>query len=299
MYTQAEPVFAGFWRRAAALLIDTALLFLLCLPLRLLLGFLGALGIGSQPVFFHYTPAGLLLAGAVMLYFSAFEGALGATPGKQMLRMRVVCTRTGYLGWKDAIYRETVGRFLNGLFFIGYLMAGPDREKRTWADRLCDTRVLVLPKKGAPAAVAAAPAAKPDLSARPAATPPVPPPTPAATAPLREGYGDLSTPGGAPQSAPLRAGQPASFAPAPSAPSTPSTPAVPAAEDAPQKPAAAPAAAEEEAPDAVPAWPPQSAPPSGILAETPAPLIPPAAFPPPEQEEGFSTPSTGRQDDLF
>ena len=57
MYTQAEPVFAGFWRRAAALLIDTALLFLLCLPLRLLLSFLGALGIGSQPVFFHYTPA--------------------------------------------------------------------------------------------------------------------------------------------------------------------------------------------------------------------------------------------------
>lgn len=296
MYTQAEPVFAGFWRRAAALLIDTALLFLLCLPLRLLLGFLGALGIGSQPVFFHYTPANLLLAGAVMLYFSAFGGALGATPGKQMLRMRVVCTRTGYLGWKDAIYRETVGRFLNGLFFIGYLMAGPDREKRTWADRLCDTRVLVLPKKGAPAAVAAAPAAQPDLSARSAATPPVPPPTPAATAPLREGYGDLSTPGGASQPGPLKAGQPASFAPAPPAPSTPS---VPAAEDAPQKPATAPAAAVEEAPDAVPAWPPQSAPPSGILAETPAPLIPPAAFPPPEQEEGFSTPSTGRQGDLF
>lgn len=148
-----------------------------------------------------------------MLYFSAFEGALGATPGKQMLRMRVVCTRTGYLGWKDAIYRETVGRFLNGLFFIGYLMAGPDREKRTWADRLCDTRVLVLPKKGAPAAVAAAPAAQPDLSARSAATPPVPPPTPAATAPLREGYGDLSAPGGASQPGPLKAGQPLPFRP--------------------------------------------------------------------------------------
>ena len=289
MYTQAEPVFAGFWRRAAALLIDTALLFLLCLPLRLLLGFLGALGIGSQPVFFHYTPANLLLAGAVMLYFSAFEGALGATPGKQMLRMRVVCTRTGYLSWKDAIYRETVGRFLNGLFFIGYLLAGPDREKRTWADRLCDTRVLVLPKKGS--AAAAAPAAPPDLSARLAAVPPAPPPTPAATAPLREGYGDLSAPGGAPQSASLKAGQPASFAFAPSAP------AAPAVQDAPPKTTAATAVV--EAPDAVPAWPPQSAPPSGILAETPAPLIPPAAFPPPEQEEGFSTPFTGRQDDLF
>ncbi|MBC5580658.1 RDD family protein [Anaerofilum sp. BX8] len=274
MYTQADPVFAGFWRRAAAFLIDLALALLLSVPLRLLLAFLGIFGIGRQPVFFHYTPADLLLTGAVILYFCVFEGALGTTPGKRMLRMRVVCTRTGYLGWKDAIYRETVGRFLNSLLFIGYLMAGADREKRTWADRLCDTRVLLLPKKGAPATGGAAQTAPAGLSAAP---PVPPPPAPVPAAPLREGYGDLSAPSVPQPEGPEDGTDAVPPSPVPD----------PAPADSPQDSAEQGDACASSAP----VWPPQSAPPSGVLAETPAPRIPPAAFPPPEHIEGFSTPS--------
>lgn len=143
MFTQAEPVYAGFWRRLAAFIIDLLIFFLISIPLRLLLSLLGTLGIGNNAVFFHYSAADLLLTAALVLYFTAFEGSCGATPGKRILGMRVVSVRTGRLGWFDAFYRETVGRFLNNLLGVGYLMLLPDREKRTLADRLCDTRVVL------------------------------------------------------------------------------------------------------------------------------------------------------------
>ena len=152
MYTQAEPVIAGFGRRCAAFVLDLLLWMLLCLPLRLLLSLLGALGVGSSPVFFHYTGSDLLLTASFALYFIAFSGGCGTTPGKRVLGMRIVSTRTDRLCWADAVYRETVGRFLNNLLLIGYLSALLDRKRRTIADRLCDTRVVLIrpPVSGPP-----------------------------------------------------------------------------------------------------------------------------------------------------
>ena len=42
----------------------------------------------------------------------------------------------------DALYRETVGRFLSGILCIGYLLTLADRDNRALHDRLCDTRVV-------------------------------------------------------------------------------------------------------------------------------------------------------------
>ena len=144
MYTQAEPAVAGFGRRSAAFVLDLLLWLLLSLPLRLLLSLLGAFGVGGNPFFFHYTTADLLLAASFVLYFAGFSGSCGTTPGKRMLGMRIISIRTGRLGWFDAVYRETVGRFLNSLLLVGYLTALFDRKRRTIADRLCDTRVALI-----------------------------------------------------------------------------------------------------------------------------------------------------------
>ena len=110
--------------------------------MRLLLSLLGMAGIGSEAVFFHYTIADLILAAFFALYFIAFEGAFGTTPGKRVCGMRIVSVRTEHLGWLDVVYRETVGRFLNNLLLLGYIFALFDRRHRTFADRLCDTRVV-------------------------------------------------------------------------------------------------------------------------------------------------------------
>jgi hypothetical protein len=41
------------------------------------------------------------------------------------------------------IYRETIGKYLSAVFlYLGYIMAGIDREKRAFHDMLADTRVV-------------------------------------------------------------------------------------------------------------------------------------------------------------
>ena len=47
----------------------------------------------------------------------------------------------------DIVYRETVGKFLSGIFLsIGYILVGLDNEKRALHDILCDTRVIYAKK---------------------------------------------------------------------------------------------------------------------------------------------------------
>ena len=146
MNYQTETIYAGFWRRVAAFCIDNALLLLLLVPVRFLLAFFGAVGLMNRPVFFEFTAAQLWVFLLQLLTFAAFTGAFGATPGKMMLHMKVVSTRTGGLLWRDAIYRETIGRVMNLLLLIGYIIVPFDPQKRTLADRFCDTRVLATRK---------------------------------------------------------------------------------------------------------------------------------------------------------
>ena len=162
MYTQVNATYAGFWRRGGALVIDWLLSGLICLPLSALFWALSLYGIGDNPVFFSYTGADLAHAAARAAYFFFFTVGMGATPGKRLLHMRVVSASGGPLGWWDALYRETVGRFLNGLLFLGYLFAAGDQQKRTFADRLCDSRVILLPRMPAPFFVPPVPAPAPD-----------------------------------------------------------------------------------------------------------------------------------------
>mgnify|MGYP001129076922 FL=1 len=71
----------------------------------------------------------------------------GATLGKRAMGLRVVNVNGEKLSLFNLIYRETVGRFLSGLFMcIGYIMIGIDRQKRGLHDVLGDTRVIYMRK---------------------------------------------------------------------------------------------------------------------------------------------------------
>lgn len=172
MYTQVDATYAGFWRRAGALVIDWLLSGVFCLPLSALFWALSLYDIGNHPIFFSYTGAELTRAVARAAYFFFFTAGMGATPGKRLLRMRVVSVTGAPLGWWDCLYRETVGRFLNGLLFLGYLFAAGDPQKRTFADRLCDSRVIFLSSPASRAFVPTPPAPE---AAAPTGTDFVPP----------------------------------------------------------------------------------------------------------------------------
>jgi len=74
-----------------------------------------------------------------------FIGKYGATPGKMLMKIKVVAPDGGRVS-----YGRSTGRYfakiLSGMiFYIGFLMAFWDEEKCALHDRICQTRVIVIP----------------------------------------------------------------------------------------------------------------------------------------------------------
>ncbi len=136
-------VCGGFFARTAAYLLDW-----LIVGIALLITSLSATALFSdfldgKAILFRYTLADILRYLAARAYFVVLTYAGGQTLGKKAMNLKVVnADGTEKLSLINVIYRETIGRFLSSILKIGYLMVGPDEEKRALHDRLCDTRVI-------------------------------------------------------------------------------------------------------------------------------------------------------------
>jgi uncharacterized RDD family membrane protein YckC len=143
--------YAGFWIRFAARMVDWIILSIPSVGVVILVyGGLFAMlatsaGRGEPPTaltFVAMAIMGLILFTVPLCYTVFFLGRYGATPGKMACGLRVV-RRDG----SAITYARATGRFfadlLNGwTFYIGYLIAAFDVEKRTLHDHICDTRVV-------------------------------------------------------------------------------------------------------------------------------------------------------------
>ena len=151
-YSEKTVVYAGFWVRFAAFLIDSLIVgaALLIVRLALFFGFSVFELIEVNPldtkVLFSYTVKDIILYLAGAAYYIICTYCAGTTAGKWLFNLRVV--PAGGSGQRklrliDVVYRETIGKFLSGLAMnIGYIIAGMDSEKRALHDMLCDTRVI-------------------------------------------------------------------------------------------------------------------------------------------------------------
>lgn len=139
--------YAGFWVRLAAYVIDSVIVAIGLLVVRLAWIGIGALISGTildENVLFHYSLKDIVLYIFKVMYFALLTWCTGTTIGKRLMNLRVVpADRNEKLSFVDVLYRETVGRFLCGIFiWIGYIIVGIDKEKRGFHDMLCDTRVV-------------------------------------------------------------------------------------------------------------------------------------------------------------
>lgn len=146
----SEVTYGGFFARLAAYLIDKLIVGAGLLIVRLVLLLVGGIFSGealSAEILFTYSLKDIILYLCGVLYFIMLTYYTGTTLGKRAMNLRVVKADGSRLSLFDVIYRETVGRFLCGLFLcIGYLMVGVDSKKRGLHDFLCDT-VVVYEKK--------------------------------------------------------------------------------------------------------------------------------------------------------
>lgn len=147
---------AGLWRRLAALVYDSFLLFgLLVVPVFVLVALTSKSGTayGTEGVT-HELP--MLAPGWVMLgyevlvicaFYTYFWRSKGQTLGMQAWRLQL-CNREGQPATlKQCAIRLLVGAPALLLGAAGYWWLWFDREQRTWHDRASDTRVVVLPKR--------------------------------------------------------------------------------------------------------------------------------------------------------
>lgn len=136
---------AGFGPRAAAYIIDRALLLIPLGILRLASG-VGSLFGGGQFMtgyfLFNHSFLDVVCWLVVSVYFVLLTWFGGATLGKKVMRLRVVRADGEPMRFVDVLYRETIGRFLSGIFCLGYIMVLADKENRAFHDWLCGTCVV-------------------------------------------------------------------------------------------------------------------------------------------------------------
>lgn len=79
-----------------------------------------------------------------LIYSAGFVGKYGATPGKMLLKLRVVTAEGEKVSYRRAAGRSVAEQVNRVIFYLGYIMAAFDAvERRTLHDRICNTRVIV------------------------------------------------------------------------------------------------------------------------------------------------------------
>ena len=132
--------YAGFWIRAAAVLIDTIILsFVMAVPLTLIYG--ANYWESDAPVqgFWDFIFTWVLPLVATIWFWLRYC----ATPGKIIFKLSIVDANT----FGPISISQAVGRYfayiLSALpFFLGYFWVAFDNKKQSWHDRLASTVVI-------------------------------------------------------------------------------------------------------------------------------------------------------------
>lgn len=141
----SEPRYAGFWRRAAAHVIDS--LIFLPIALILLYAVYGSAYFGEASVnAFGYHGAWDVFVNQVLplVVIVLLWARYGATPGKYLMRCRIVDARTGRnpgLGQAALRYVAYLASLLPLL--LGFLWIAWDRRKQGFHDKIAGTLVVV------------------------------------------------------------------------------------------------------------------------------------------------------------
>lgn len=138
--------FAGFFSRLAAFLLDCVLVNIGLLFIKIPVWCV-ELSAGDiflfKPFLFTYTICDVVYYLLTVAYFVLMTYSCGATIGKHLMKIKVVDTNGEKLSFISVLIRETVGRYLSVLvMYIGYILAGLDRDKQGLHDKIADTYVI-------------------------------------------------------------------------------------------------------------------------------------------------------------
>jgi uncharacterized RDD family membrane protein YckC len=151
-------VYAGFFHRFVAAIIDGVIIGTITSALSFAVNFITGMALGvqngtvpgaSQDIAFATANivnmfVGLINLGINIGYFVYFIGKTGQTPGKSLMHLKVIRLSDGLPpGYGSAILREAIGKFISAIaIFLGYLWMIWDPRKQTWHDKIAGTVVI-------------------------------------------------------------------------------------------------------------------------------------------------------------
>jgi uncharacterized RDD family membrane protein YckC len=149
-----EHHYGGFWRRAVAYGVDKTILQIICLILLLS----GMLATGLSLSAYQRGHGGGLFGSILdgpflafyyavtvfvdMVYFTWFHGATGETPGKMLMKLRVVQPTGDPISFGTAFLRWAGYIVSSAVVCIGFIWVSFDRRKQAWHDKIAGTIVV-------------------------------------------------------------------------------------------------------------------------------------------------------------
>jgi uncharacterized RDD family membrane protein YckC len=142
---EAVVEYAGFWIRFIAAVIDIAAVWIISyafsfsfVPLR------SGLGLRFGVYLLSESDAWLIVA---WLYLWLFTGLKGQTPGKMLVKIKVINSKGNKPGLGRAALREIIGKTISYFaLLLGYLLIAFDKEKRGLHDKIAGTYVVKVSK---------------------------------------------------------------------------------------------------------------------------------------------------------
>ncbi len=143
---QTSVYYAGFWIRAGALFVDSAVLWIISM----------VVGLGLTPLCrwgsLHAVQVrwwsnlwiipNLLVS---ILYFAIMTKRYGGTLGKLAFGLQVISTDGGPLRWRQVILRESIGKWLSTLpLWFGFLRVVWAEKKQGLHDEMAGTAALII-----------------------------------------------------------------------------------------------------------------------------------------------------------
>ncbi len=132
--------YAGFWVRTGAALIDTLLMLLVVVPVLSMI--YGQDYWVDESMFFGFWDLMLnyIVPALVVILFWVYKSA---TPGKMMLKLRIVDADTGATPSNGQFVRRYFGYYVSTIpLLLGIFWVAFDKRKQGWHDKLAGTGVV-------------------------------------------------------------------------------------------------------------------------------------------------------------
>lgn len=140
LYPQIQHKTAGFWMRFWAFILDSVVIASIAgLTIRPLFALMDWNLIATN----WYAPFTMLSAVIYYAYFVLLTKYFKQTLGKMVFGLRVEKDNGEPLDWSTIVFREGVGRFINGTFLhLPYLVVAFSPNNKSVADYFADTIVV-------------------------------------------------------------------------------------------------------------------------------------------------------------